>query len=87
MRTVQVNSHPGRGASPDDIYMHYDRAELGMPGPMYDLFDDIVAKDLTLTGLVEAREDAVMGCTLSVSPGADDDDSRRRADEFEANAR
>lgn len=82
-RAVNVNTHPGRGASPDDIYVLYDRAELGMPGPMYDLFEDLRAKDLTLTGLVEAREDAVMGCTTSISPGADDDDSKRLADEFE----
>jgi len=74
--------HPGWGVSIEAIYQIYRQAELGDPAAMYDLFDDIVDRDLTLAGLVEARSDAITGCAVSIAPGAKDRDSVKAADEF-----
>ena len=74
--------HPGWGVSIEGIYQIYRRAELGLPGDMYDLFDDIVDRDTTLSGLVEARADAITGCAISITPGAKDRHSMAAADEF-----
>ena len=74
--------HPGWGASIERVFQIYGNAERGAPAEMYDLFDDIVDRDLTLGGLTEARSDAITGCAVSIVPGADDADSQRAADEF-----
>ena len=78
------SNHPGRGASLDDIFAIYNKAELGVLRDLHDLYDDIAAKDLTLSGLIETRTGAILGCKLAISPGGDSDDDRRLADEFEA---
>ena len=62
------SNHPGRGASLDDIFAIYNKAELGVLRDLLDLYDDIAAKDLTLSGLIETRTGAILGCKIAISP-------------------
>ncbi|MEM9492383.1 MAG: DUF935 family protein, partial [Myxococcota bacterium] len=77
-------SHPGRGVDIDRIFAIYDKAELGILRDLCDLYDDIAAKDLTLSGLVETRHGALLGCRIILSPGGTSDDDKALAREFAA---
>lgn len=75
-------SHPGRGASIDDIFAIYDKAELGLLRDLHDLYDDIADKDLTLSSLAETRAGAILGCKVVLSPGGPDPEDERLVREF-----
>ncbi|WP_428262981.1 phage portal protein family protein [Haliangium sp.] len=77
-------SHAGWDLTPERIVAAFQAAEAGAPAQQFDIFDDVVERDLTLGGLVESRTDALAGKHVVIQAGADDADSRAAADAFRA---